>query len=96
MTDRLNSPPVWAGIAIRLADGTLHAIELTGSSLEASITVHEDEPDYTLFTDRFISPRLPEFEINIKGRGGYWSRFKTEDAPMAPEAIEATAKAIDR
>lgn len=77
---------VWAGVVIKLDDGTTHAVEF-----QAGI-------DNVVFAD-IVLPRsntFPRTFVKLEGKGRYW----TEGADLGPEvqkpkAIEQEQRAIE-
>lgn len=79
---RLNAPVEWAGIAIRLTDGTISAFELErqpGSDVYAQIDVEALMEDRTHATDTFrrMEPTGETVvDIRLHGRGRRSARFQ--------------------
>lgn len=85
MTPGFGPAPVWIGVAVRLADGSLQTFELTDSlSFTAERTLAY--PPSTAFGDsrRFLSGLADRLTIEVSGRGGTWSRFDPATAGQPP------------
>jgi len=86
----MNARPVWAGVVVKLADGTTWAFELTDEAahrLSADIQVERDVEETTRFGDVFRScAPLPTSRVQIKldGTGGRSTRFAgmADDVPV--------------
>jgi len=98
---KINRRPVWAGIAIKLDDGTTYGFELDAYRLEAEIDIRheaEDDPaDFGAFRRRI--PTGETFvDIRIRGRAQHSVRFSdaARDATVhQPAEIEPSIRAIE-
>ncbi len=98
MSGYISAEPVWAGIAIRLADGTLWAVELD-AKITASIDVKVEEVETTdLFRDAFRSFKGGDMQVKvvINGIGRTVNRFGSDmGADRRTREIEAPQHEIE-
>jgi hypothetical protein len=98
MSGYISAEPVWAGIAIRLADGTLWAVELD-QKITASIDVQVEEIETTdPFRDTFRSFKGGDMhvKVTINGIGRTVSRFGSDmGADHRTGEIEAAQHEIE-
>jgi hypothetical protein len=89
---RIQNPPIWAGVVVRLEDGTTYAIQIA-HPINATFTRQMD------VADRFGDWREPvasgpvRVHIEIDGYEGQWDH--RANIPT-PDEIEPTRKAIER
>lgn len=80
MSGYISAEPVWAGIAIRLADGTLWAVELN-AKITASIDVKVEEIETTdPFRDTFRSFKGGDMHVKVilNGIGRHVGHFSPD------------------
>lgn len=98
MSGHINAEPVWAGLAVRLADGTLWAVELD-KEITASIRVNVEEIETTdLFRDGFRTFRAGDMHVKavINGIGRGVTRFSPDmGASRRTAEIESPPRAIE-
>lgn len=89
--------PVWAGIVIRMADGSLQAIELE-QDLEASMST--DQAIIEDWRGRLVRHMPTRIEVTVSGYAASmtsrWSEAATDAAPPMPaKAITASPLEIE-
>jgi hypothetical protein len=92
--------PVWAGVAIRMSDGTIVAYELHGC-VEGTVTVDEDYGDPWGASGMHRVIRAPErrVRITVEGYGDFSARFSdmaSDAAPPSPAEIGPSPKEIEQ
>jgi len=68
MSSKLFAVPVWAGVAIRMADGTLFAVEID-DEIEAIIKVDVEQIETTGPSDTFRTYKGGDMHVNVSVRG---------------------------
>lgn len=98
MSGHIHAEPVWAGLAVRLADGTLWAVELD-KEITADIDVNVEAIETTdPFRDTFRSWRAGEIRVKatIEGVGRTVTRIGSDmGADRRPAEIEPPQRAIE-
>lgn len=86
------NPPVWAGVVVRRADGTIYAIQMapTHCVFERELDEHDDLRRFG--DDRYYLPRREKVRVEIEGLPCDWNHGAHIPAP---EEIEPTRKAIE-
>lgn len=89
----------WAGIAVRMSDGTLYAFEMDGW-VEGSVVIEEDlDLDLMSFGDSskvYGRYREPHIRVDLSGRGRASAVFKTAaERQTRRPAIEEPPKMIE-
>lgn len=90
-----HNPVVWAGVALRTADGAVHAWEFAEGLELAEFTREVDAWDVTRFGEhpRFVLPPEETIDVHLRAhRAKYW-RQGAESAPAPQEPARAIAEA---
>lgn len=97
MSGKLTAHPVWAGVAIRMADGTLYAVEID-RRIYAELKVEQDIADITTAFDahRVYAPTDLHVDVHVRGIGRRVSRFGPDmGAEQQPGQLDPATKAIE-
>jgi hypothetical protein len=102
MSGRMTARPVWAGVAIKMDDGTTYGFELDGYRLMADIRVNAEKIDDSNFLQhggsRHIRAGDTYVDIRISGQASQSARFShaARDATAyQPAEVKPARRAIE-
>lgn len=87
--------PVWAGVAVRLSDGTVRAFEMADGHVEAEVRVEEEAEDVTSYGPRpYLRGLRRRIEVTVSSdRATIWTDWKPSGT--VPPEVEPPRREIE-